>query len=304
VNRDPSKPECKALEQKGVEVVNGSFDDTDSMIAAFQGANVVFGVTDFWAPFFNPKVIDNLPPGQLINQYCYDLELQYGKNIADAVATIADTTLEHYIWSSLSDVKKWSDGKYTWVYHFDSKAHVYDYIKETLPNLAQKTSSVQIGHYADNWKKMGSFLWLNKAEDGVYELSTCAHPHTSFPWVDTLNDTGKFVRALVETAPGKDLLGVSEEVTYEQYLRQWSEVLGLPTRFRSISMEEYEKRFPETLAKEVSQSVAYNDQFGWDGGELGILRPRDVSTYIALENMGRPLLMYTLSLSLKSHCPR
>ncbi|KAG2171621.1 hypothetical protein INT43_008347 [Umbelopsis isabellina] len=279
VNRDPSKAACKALKQKGVEVVKGSFDDVDSLIAAFRGANVVFGVTDFWAPFFDPKVHESLAPGQLINQYCYDVELQQGKIIADAVATIADTTLEHYIWSSLSDVKKWSKGKYTWVYHFDSKAHVYDYIKEKLPKLAKKTSSVQMGLYADNWKKSRAFLWLNKADDGVFEETNCTEPQTIIPWVDTLNDTGKFVKSLTRTDPGKDLLGVSEEVTIEVYLKQWSEILGLPARHKTISVEEYEEKLPDTMKKELSESAAYNAEYGWDGGE-GILLPKDVGTFV------------------------
>jgi uncharacterized protein YbjT (DUF2867 family) len=70
VNHDPTKAECKALEAKGVEVVKGSFENVESLIAAFQGANVVFGLTDFWAPFFNPATPAKLAPGQLINEYC------------------------------------------------------------------------------------------------------------------------------------------------------------------------------------------------------------------------------------------
>lgn len=36
VNSDPSKPACKALQKKGVEVVKGDLNDVDSLIAAFQ----------------------------------------------------------------------------------------------------------------------------------------------------------------------------------------------------------------------------------------------------------------------------
>jgi NmrA-like family len=86
-------------------------------------------VTDFWDPFFNPVTQEKLAPGQLINEYCYNYELQQGKNIADAVATIADTTLDLFVWYNLAHVKKWSKGKYTWVYHFDAKADIYKYVQ-------------------------------------------------------------------------------------------------------------------------------------------------------------------------------
>jgi hypothetical protein len=273
-----TKPQSIALQERGVEVVQGDLGDIDSLIAAVQGANVVFGVTDFWEPFFKPETQEKLASGQLINQYCYDLELQQGKNIADAVATIAGTTLDLFVWSSLADVKKWSNGKYTWVYHFDSKAKVYEYIKTSLPNLAKKTSTVQIGSYAENW------LWVpftapKKAEDGVFEQTAIANPEALFPWVDTRADTGKFVRALVQTSPGKDLLGVSEMVTYGDYLKTWGDLNGVPTRFNHISAEEYRKLLPKAIAEELEESISFNDEFGWDGGEPGVLRPSDVSIF-------------------------
>jgi hypothetical protein len=81
---------------------------------------------------------------------CYDLEFQQGKNIADAVATVK--SLELFIWSSLSDAKKWSGGKYPGVYHFDCKAHVIDYIKNKYPTLAAKMNVLMMGLFVTNWK--------------------------------------------------------------------------------------------------------------------------------------------------------
>lgn len=69
-----------------------------------------------------------------MNELCFDLEVQQGKSIANA--STKTKTLDRYIWSSLSDVKKRSKGKYTWVYCFDGKAKVAEYIKEQLPELA------------------------------------------------------------------------------------------------------------------------------------------------------------------------
>jgi len=269
------KPECRALSDKGVEVVQGNFDDVGSLIAAFEGANVVFGVTDFWAPMFNPATKAKLAPGQLINEYCFDLEVQHGKNIADAVSTIASTTLTHYIWSSLSNVRKWSKGKYTWVYHFDSKAVIYEYILQNYPELAKRTSTVQIGSYAGNFRKQHA-IGLHKTPDGVYEWVKCSPGSTQFPWVDTRVDTGKFVRALVKAAPGKQLLGVSQMVSYDEYMRVWGEVLGVKARYMSVTPAEYERLWPVEVGKEVTESSLYNDEFGWDGGDPEVMRPGDL----------------------------
>ena len=78
--------------------------------------------------------------------------MQQGKSIADAAATVVD--LDRFIMSAVCDVKKLSNGKYTWVYHFDGKAAAVKYLREAHPQLAAKMSIVQIGAYMSNWKAM------------------------------------------------------------------------------------------------------------------------------------------------------
>jgi hypothetical protein len=72
-------------------------------------------------------------------------ETQLLKNIIDAVAKAP--TLQRFIFSSLSDATKWSKGKYTYVYHFDSKAKAEMYGRETYPDLWAKISIYQAGLY-------------------------------------------------------------------------------------------------------------------------------------------------------------
>jgi hypothetical protein len=119
-----------------------------------QGANVVFGVTDFVGIFFREssrKDVTPAFPSQTVNERAYDIEVANGKNLVDAVSSIADTTLERFIWSELSATKRISNGKYTWVYHFDSKAEITNYIK-SKPNVAAKTSYLQVPLYLSNWE--------------------------------------------------------------------------------------------------------------------------------------------------------
>ena len=150
ISRDPSK--AQSWTDKGVEVVKGDLNDKESLVAAFKGADAIFSNTDFWTQFDNPATREKVKPGQSINEYCYDFEVQQGKNVADAVATVEK--LDRFILSSLSDTKKLSKGKYTHVYHFDAKAAIVEYVRERYPELAAKMSVVQAGMYMSNWTLM------------------------------------------------------------------------------------------------------------------------------------------------------
>ena len=124
-----------------------------------------------------------------MNEFCFDLEVQQGKNIANAAAKVK--TLERYVYSSLSDARKWSKGKYTWVYHFDGKAKIVEYVTDELPDLAKKMSMLQIGLYATHWQaapflapqKVEVFspdnllgaLWLNGCTAIEWDIRPLAH---------------------------------------------------------------------------------------------------------------------------------
>jgi len=90
-----------------------------------------------------------LRPNQSLGEYCYEKELQQGKNVADGAAQI--TTLERIVVSSLCDVTKASGGKYKGVYHWDGKARAVTYLRERYPELAAKLSVVMMGNYMENW---------------------------------------------------------------------------------------------------------------------------------------------------------
>lgn len=157
MTHDPSNPKAAALRDQGVEIVTGDVDNIASLPNAFKGANVIFGLTDFWSPFHDPVTYTRLAQGQTINEYCYDLELQRGLNIAKAAATTI-ATIDHFIISVLSYAKEWSKGKYTWVYHFDSKAEAARRIQKDYAELAARMSLLQVGPSVTNWRAgMGAF---------------------------------------------------------------------------------------------------------------------------------------------------
>jgi hypothetical protein len=87
LTRDPHSNASKALSAQGVQMLQADLHDSASLQNAFKGANLVFSVTDFWKPFFDPaNQARAKKQGKPIGQHAYELELEQGQNIADAVA--------------------------------------------------------------------------------------------------------------------------------------------------------------------------------------------------------------------------
>ena len=150
ITRNPSSEKAKEWVSKGVDMVKGDADDKGSLISAFAGATAIFGLTDFWTPVNDPLTQAKLESGQKINEYAYDVEIQQGKNLADAAATVDG--LEIYVMSTLPNAKKVAKGKFPHVYHVDSKPVIVEYIHNELPELAKRLSEIQLGCYMEFWK--------------------------------------------------------------------------------------------------------------------------------------------------------
>lgn len=85
VTRDPRKPEAKALEARGIEVVAADLMDRASLERAFAGAHGLFAVTNFW---------DGMASGKPLGA---DGEVRQGKNLVDAAAA---AKVAHVVFSS------------------------------------------------------------------------------------------------------------------------------------------------------------------------------------------------------------
>lgn len=150
VTRNPSSSKSLSLLSQGVEMVAGDFDDLSSLEAAFQNATAIFSVTDFWQSFMNPSLRGKAAEtGEKIGILSRDREAQQNKNIIGAAAKVQ--TLERFIYSSLPNTSKLSQGKYSHVYHFDGKAIAEEYGRSTYPELWEKTNVLYAGYYLENY---------------------------------------------------------------------------------------------------------------------------------------------------------
>ena len=230
ITRDPSKASAQEWASKGVELVQGDMDDIPSLTHAFAGATAIFAMTDYWYPLFDPQVRAEATRKNMIpNQLCAEIEMTRGKNLALAVAAPeVQKTLQRYIYSSLPNCTKLSHGKYTKMWHFDSKAAVEDWITHDTvmqtSGLSAKASFIHVGLYMDNWKRGPLELRKDAGTGGYYHIDI-TDGRSPAPFVYTRRDMGPLVKALVEDLePGTVLAAVSHMASYREFMGTWARV--------------------------------------------------------------------------------
>ncbi|PVH72206.1 NAD(P)-binding protein [Cadophora sp. DSE1049] len=279
ITRDPSKPAAKEWTAKGVEVVAADLNDVASLTMAFAGSTVIYGVTDFWGQMGNPKVQESAKQsGRPVNVEVYNLEIQQGHNLVDA-ANATVNTLQRFVLSTLADTKKWSKGKYVHNYHFDSKWTAVDYLNAAYPELAKKTSYLQVGYYMTNWATMGTGS-PTKQPDGTYVLTMPIDGDAKIPMVDARLDTGKFTKALIQVAPGKNLLGFGSMISFKEFAAIWGRVHGVKCSFQQIDRMSIEAAMPGGLGEETMDMFDFIAEFGYDGGDPSVVHPKDLGVEI------------------------
>jgi uncharacterized protein YbjT (DUF2867 family) len=134
LTRNASSDNARALEAAGAEVVEADLSDLESLKRAFAGAYGAFCVTNFWE-HFSPET-----------------EIAQARALAEAAA---DAGLQHVIWSTLEDTRKWVPldddrmptlmGRYK-VPHFDAKGEADAIFSE----LGVPTTFLLTSFYWDN----------------------------------------------------------------------------------------------------------------------------------------------------------
>jgi len=285
ITRSISSSSAQSLSQSGIQLIEADIDNPSSLIPTFSGAHVIFAVTDFWAPYFSSFPTLSKVSDRATGEHAYAIEVQRGKNIVDAAATVLSNegVSERFVWSTLPSFKKQSGGKYTYAYHFDSKAEITAYLKEKDGGkLWERSSLLNMGFYTDNMIRYGGFMGAAKnMEDGKYILRKPGKNNAVHPFVIP-EDTGAFVELLVRAPPKQDLLGVSEMSDYVTYMRIWSEVTGVPSEVKEITVEDADKASPGGLGREAAESTATSAEFGW-GKDL--VMPRDLDHDVKLTSL-------------------
>ncbi|KAK0723251.1 hypothetical protein B0T26DRAFT_750540 [Lasiosphaeria miniovina] len=129
---------------------------------------------------------------------------------------------------SVGDATKLSHGKYTKLWHFDSKAAVERFVRDDpamrAASLAAKASFLHVGLYADNWRRAPTELCR---EAGGYVRVGIADGSRRQPLVWIRRDAGLLVKALVERVPpSARLMACSQMASAREYMAAWAAAAG------------------------------------------------------------------------------
>jgi len=234
--------------------------------------------------YVDPKLHTQLQTGDHIGPLVAKREVEQGGNLISAVNDIIHTTLDRFIFSTLPNVTKESNGKYKHAYHFDSKVTIVDNLKTLYPKLAAKTTYVSLGAYLENWQTMDLFR-PQKQDDGVFQLTLPAHPDKLFGYVWTTEDVGNLVQAVEKAPAGTVLLAYSEEMTPADWLKMWGKYNGVETRYVQSTPKEVEVQMGGMgFGIQIAEACLFFGEFGFGSGDGGNKRPEDVSTQSLLQD--------------------
>jgi len=284
LTRNPSSEKAKALASRGVEVVKADVNDLNSLIAAFRGSSVIFGMTDFFEPFAKSG------PAKAV-----EVEVAQGINIAKAAS--ATETLEHYIWSTLPDGRKISNGKFV-IPHFEAKNIIDRYIKSDAALLA-KTTFLWITFFAAN---------LSWPMFRPYEIPTAGkyiqiQDTPSDVPVKVVGDAevniGIFVKAIIDQPNktlGKFVLAHVEDTTTGDMLQTWAKAQGKTAQYIQVDEKTFHAIWP-MWAEEAGVMMQFWDwarEKSWDGEEVIVARDElnvDLKQLIGLEQAFASLVL-------------
>ncbi|MFL5471885.1 MAG: NmrA/HSCARG family protein, partial [Gemmatimonadales bacterium] len=222
ITRKPESEKAQALKNAGAEVVTGDADDPASIRRAFAGAYGAFCLTNFWEHFSPER------------------ELIQARNQAQAAK---DAGLQHVIWSTLEDTRKWVPlednrmptlmGKYK-VPHFDAKGEADAFFRDAgVPTTFLLTS-----FYWDNLIYFGA--GPQRGPDGVLAIT--------FPLDDkplssiAVEDIGKCAYGIFKR--GGEFIGrtvgiAGQHITGAKMAEQLTRALGQEVRYNHVPPEVY-----------------------------------------------------------------
>jgi len=239
ITHDINSDKSRELKNLGVEMFQCDMKNRDQLRNAMKGAEIVYGVTDFWSKEVREK------------------EYEIGKCLVDCCK---EHGVKHFIWSSLPNVEQISGGKFN-VPHFTNKARVGEYAKK----LNLPTTIVMLGFYYQNFA--ADFILPHKHEaDGtlVYTLPKLS----AIPGVDVY-DLGEIVKNICENLKemnGKCIPLAGESVPLQKYLDQMQESCGFKVRLNPISFKEFAKLKFE-CAQELADMFEWMETYGYFGNE-------------------------------------
>jgi nucleoside-diphosphate-sugar epimerase len=233
ISRDDNSEASQKLKSRGVQIVKADPTDTESLQEAIRGSEAVFLVT---VPFVAQS------------------EQDQAQRIIDASKAVR---VQFIVFSSLPNVTKDTNGKFTKVTWFDSKSEIEDSIKASgIPH-----SFIYLGYFMENAWKLG-FLKPNATDPSQLDFTVVrAGPKSIQPFTWGEKDTGEAVLALLKNyreRPEKVLnskfYAISERLEMGEFVNALNQVLEKKVNYLHV----------ETTGQEgMDQVFDYTNSYGY-----------------------------------------
>ena len=243
VTRHADSDKARELARLGAQVVEANLDEPASIKRAFHGAYGAYCVTNYWEHFSPEK------------------EIAQAANMAQAAK---DEGLQHVIWSTLEDTRRWVPledermptlmGKYK-VPHFDAKGEANgEFTGRGVPTTLLLTS-----FYWDNFIHFG--MGPKRGSDGALAI-TLPLGDKKLPGI-AVEDIGKCAYGIF--THGLDYVGKTTGIaggqpTGEEMAAALTAALGQPVRYTDVPAETY-RRFGFPGADDLGNMFQFKRDF-------------------------------------------
>ncbi len=232
------------------EVVKGDLNDLQSLKDAFNNSYGVFAVTNFW------EGADEIAQGKI------------------AIQAAKEAGVNHFIWSTLPDVEKISNGKFD-VPHFTGKAKVDKLVKEAG---FKNYTFVQPPFYFQN---LTGQMGAQTQQDGSTGWTLPIDPTVKGIHMSDINDLGKVVAGAFlnpEKVGNGSYLSLATELNSFNDILDAFRAHGINYSFNQVPVEVFSSFFEG--AGEIAQMLAYFEAHTYMGpnSEAQIQLAKEIAT--------------------------
>jgi uncharacterized protein YbjT (DUF2867 family) len=224
LTRNVGSDRAKVMQELGMTLVQGDFENIESLDSAMQGVHGVFLVTNFW-------------------EHGYEAEVQQGKNVADAAKR---ANVSHLVFTSVvhADLS-------TGISHFESKYEIEKYIHfQGVPFTILRPVA-----FMENWEYSRESIVAGKI-NSPFSMGTRMQQIS-------VRDIGRFAE-LAFSEPdnwlGRTFEIASQEYTMKEAVNLFSRITASPVELVQIPWDVYE----ESQGEEMTVMDRYIDTEGYN----------------------------------------
>ena len=242
ITRDATKPAADDLRAKGAEVVSADLDDLASLKAAFAGVNTVFAATK-----------------TVYDEQAKERELRQSKALADAAVAAG---AQYLIFNTEVHCETVSGGKYP-VAAYDAKAEAEAYIRR----LPIKSAFYAPATFMQN---LAGMMAPRPVPDqpGVYAIANIFAGDRSYPWLDVVADTGKFVGVILadpDKYAGRTIYAGSALATMDEIAAKISACTGKTVKYVSMPEAKFRAFLPAAAQDAIVNMFLFCSECGYYG---------------------------------------